>query len=72
MSFCRYFETGIEEPEILGSGSRFTSVVTTTSEEEALRAYRTGGRNYLYRITYATGKPRVIERWNEDDKCWKS
>lgn len=66
-----YYETGIEEPEILGSGSQFSSVVTTTNEEDAFRAYRAGGRNYLYRITYTTGEPRVIEWWSELEKCWR-
>lgn len=66
-----YYETGIEIPEILGSGSQFSSVVTTTNEEDAFRAYRTGGRNYLYRITHTTGEPRVIEWWSEWEKCWR-
>ena len=66
-----YYETGIETPEILGSGSQFSSVVTTTNEEDAFHAYRTGGRNYLYRITHCPDKPRVIEWWSEWEKCWR-
>lgn len=66
-----YYETGIETPEILGSGSQFSSIVTTKNEEEAMRAYRTGGRNYLYRITHNPGEPRIVEWWNEWEKCWR-
>lgn len=66
-----YYETGIETPEILGSGSQFSNVVTTANEEEAFRAYRTGGRNYLYRITHVPGKHHVIEWWSEWEKCWR-
>lgn len=65
------YETGIETPEILGSGSQFSSVVTTANKEDAFRAYHTGGRNYLYRITDCPGKPRVIEWWSEWEKCWR-
>lgn len=66
-----YYETGIEEPEILGSGSSFYNVVTTIDENEAFQAFHKGSRNYLYRITLNPGKPRVIEWWSEWEKCWR-
>ena len=66
-----YYETGIETPEILGSGSSFSSVITTTDENEAFQAYRSGNRNYLLRVTYSIDRPRKVERWDEEQKCWK-
>lgn len=53
MTSRTYYETGIETPEILGSGSSFSSVITTIDENEAFQAYRSGGRNYLLRATYS-------------------
>lgn len=67
-----YYETGIETPEILGSGSSFSSVITTLDENEAFQAYRSGGRNYLLRATYSIDRPRRVERWDEKQKCWKA
>ena len=67
-----YYETGIETPEILGSGSSFSSVITTTDENEAFQAYRSGGRNYLLRATYSIDRPRRIERWDEEQECWRT
>ena len=66
-----YYETGIEIPEILGSGSQVSNIMTTANEEEAFRAYHIGDRNYLYRITHCPGKPRIIEWWSEWEKCWR-
>ena len=67
-----YYETGIETPEILGSGSSFSSVITITDENEAFQAYRGGNRNYLLRVTYSIDRPRKAERWDEEQKCWKA
>ena len=72
MTSRTYYETGIETPEILGSGSSFSNVITTTDENEAFQAYRSGNRNYLLRATYSIDRPRIIERWDEDLKCWRS
>lgn len=57
-----YYETGIESPEIVGSGSSFSNVVVTTNEREAFQAYH-DGRNYLLRVTYSAGR-RSIEWWD--------
>lgn len=67
-----YYATGIETPEILGSGSFFSSIITTSDENEAFQAYRSGNRNCLLRITYGIGRPRKVERWDEEQKCWKA
>lgn len=67
-----YYETGIETPEILGSGSSFSSVITTTDENEAFQAYRSGNRNYLLRATYSIDRPRMIERWDKEQECWRT
>lgn len=66
-----YYETGVETPEIFGSGSQFSNIMRTASEEDAFRAYYTGGRNYLCKITFCPDKHRVIEWWNEREKCWR-
>ena len=70
MTSRTYYETGIETPEILGSGSSFSSVNTTTDENEAFQAYRSGNRNYLLKITYGVDRTRKIERRDEEQKCW--
>ena len=67
-----YYETGIETPEILGSGSSFSSVITISDENEAFQAYRSGNRNYLLRITYGIDRSRKVERWDEELKGWKA
>lgn len=65
-----YYETGIEVPEIVGSGSSFSNVEVTTNEREAFQAYHDGGRNYLLRVTYNAGR-RSAEWWNEEQKRWE-
>ena len=69
MTSRTYYETGIETPEILGSGSSFSSVITTTDENEAFQAYRSGNHNYLLRAIYSIDRPRIIERWDKEQEC---
>lgn len=64
-----YYETGIEIPEIVGSGSSFSNVVITANEREAFQAYK-NGRNYLLRVIYDAGQ-RSIEWWDEEQRCWR-
>lgn len=64
-----YYETGIEEPEIMGSGSQRSCIVTTSNEEEAKAIFKIGGRNYLQKITTIPGK-RVIEEWDAKSQKW--
>ena len=66
-----FYETGIEEPEILGSGSRYSNVVCFQSEERAFEAFRQGGRNYLRRITYRNHPPyKTTAQWDDIEKIW--
>lgn len=65
-----YYETGIEEPEILGSGSSFWNVISTIDEDEAFKLFHKG-RNYLWKVIQSVGEPRKIERWDEEKKCWR-
>lgn len=71
---CRVlYETGIEEPEILGSGSTYSNVVCFPNEERAFEECHHCGRNYLHRITYRKQPPyTTTEWWDEDLKCWRS
>ena len=43
------YETGREEPEILGSGSTYYNVVHTKDENEAMKLSKEAARNYLRR-----------------------
>ena len=63
------YETGIESPEILGSGSSFSSVATISNEDDAKEAYKKGGRNYLLRYKYDNTR-RIIQYW--DGSNWES
>lgn len=72
MTSRTYYETGIETPEILGSGSSFSSVITTSDENEAFQVYRSGNRNYLLRVTFGIDHPRKVERWDEEQECWRT
>lgn len=50
------YETGREEPEILGSGSQYYNVVITKNKEKALKEYKEAGRNYLKRYRIVNNK----------------
>lgn len=62
-----YFETGIEEPEIMGSGSHRFDIIITDNEEEAKMFFKNGGRNYLQKFTIIPSK-RIIEDWDPELK----
>lgn len=66
-----YYETGVEDPEILGSGSSFSNVVRVVAEADAFEAYRQCGRNYLTRVTLDSEAPRKIEWWDDEQKCFR-
>ena len=55
------YETGREEPEILGSGSNFYSVVYTKDETEAFELVKQAARNYIDRTCYVEGKR--VRQW---------
>lgn len=54
------------------SGSSFSSVITTSDENEAFQVYRSGNRNYLLRVTFGIDHPRKVERWDEEQECWRT
>ena len=65
-----FYETGQEIPEILGSGSSYYSVFTTSSEALAREEYKKGGRNYLRR--YERQPDGMYTSWWDDDlNCWR-
>lgn len=66
-----YYETGVEDPEILGSGSSYSNVVRIINEVEAFKAYRQCGSNYLLKIILDTGAPRKIEWCDDEQKCFR-
>lgn len=51
-----FYETGIMEPEILGSGSNYSNIFRTKNEEEAIEQYHNEGRNYLVKEIWENGK----------------
>ena len=60
-----HYETGVEEPEILGSGSQHSCVFNTWDGNEALKIYKNSSRNYLKRWAIIGGH-RVIQRYNDE------
>jgi len=63
------YETGREEPEILGSGSSFYSVETTKDETEAFRLAKESARNYLVRYKRINGV-KITEYYDPYEKKW--
>ena len=63
------YETGREEPEILGSGSREYNVVRTRDEAEAFRLSKEAARNYITRSCVINGK-KVYQWWDGYSKKW--
>lgn len=66
-----YYETGCETPEILGSGSSYTSVVTTRDEAHAIKCFNEVGRNYLKRYCYKN-KERITQYYNPLTSAWEN
>ena len=63
------YETGREEPEILGSGSSEYSVVKTYDEAEAFRLSKECGRNYINRFKKQNGK-KICQWYDMYAKQW--
>lgn len=59
------YETGREEPEILGSGSQEYNVVRTTNQGQAFLLSKEAGRNYLIRSRTINGL-RETQWWDGD------
>ena len=64
------YETGRDEPEILGSGSMTYNVFKTKNEEEAYKAAFDGLRNYLIRYKKKDGVTITRQWYSGDSKCW--
>lgn len=63
------YETGRDEPEILGSGSYTYNVVRTKDEAEAFKLSKEGARNYISRYRKVNG--RTIYQWYDPySKTW--
>lgn len=65
------YETGVETPEVLGSGSNFSSVITTSDKDKAFTAFAENGRNYLIRYRKEEGRKVDMEEYWPDSKLWK-
>lgn len=65
-----YYETGVEIPEILGSGSQKTYVFGTSDRRAAMEAYKRCGRNYLTRRYLKNGR-LTFETYDPERKKWK-
>lgn len=59
------YETGIETPEVMGSGSTKSNVQQTMSLDAAIKLYKTGNLNYLLRWK-VVGDSIIRERYNDD------
>lgn len=63
------YETGREEPEILGSGSHLYNVVRTKDEAEAFKLSKECARNYISRYRKVNGE-KVCQWYDPYSKTW--
>jgi len=63
------YETGRDEPEILGSGSSFYNVVKTKDEKKALELYKEPCRNYLIRSKTINDKT-ITQYYENSTHSW--
>lgn len=64
-----YYETGVETPNILESGSAYEKVEKTADEATAFKLYAERGRNYLRKVMVYSGH-RKTYTWDPDLKEW--
>ena len=64
------YETGREEPEILGSGSRYYDIWTTTDEQEALKYFYSDSRTCLIRYKYDKNRNKTKEWYETISREW--
>ena len=64
------YETGRDEPEILGSGSHLYNMIHTKDEAEAFKLSKECGRNYIERYRYVNGE-KVSQWYNQFAKTWE-
>lgn len=65
------YETGFEEPEILGSGSHFYGIEYFYNEEDAINNFVKKKKDYLIYIKYINNK-RILQYWDCENKIWRS
>lgn len=63
------YETGKEEPEILGSGSNYYNIFKTKDEEKAMKASKECGRTYLIRYKYIDSN-KITQYYDGQSKSW--
>ena len=71
-----YYETGWDEPDVLGPGGSYYGVTKASSEEEALQRLQKHAANYAQRITLykkdgKTAKREVAE-YDQWEKKWRT
>ena len=64
------YETGHEEPEIMGSGSTKSNIFLSKDEKSALKEFASNNRNYLIRYKKRNGRKEVIQWYDFDEKEW--
>ena len=64
------YETGKEEPEILGSGSKYYNVITTKDEQKAFKEATDGHHNYLIRYKKKDGITIARQWYDGYSKSW--
>ena len=64
------YETGRDEPEILGSGSTYYNIERTKDEKLAYKLSQELNRNYLLRRKRENGI-KITQYWNFDSKQWE-
>lgn len=60
------YETGREEPEIMGSGSSFYNVFKSKSKDEVFKESKNAGRNYITRSRKVDGK-KIYQEWSSTE-----
>lgn len=63
------YETGRDEPEILGSGSYTYNVVKTKDEDEAFCLFKECARNYISRSRKVNSE-KVYQWYDSYSKTW--
>lgn len=64
------YTTGIEEPDILGSGSTYKNVIRTLNEKMAIDLSKKSGRNYLVRYRKENGRKVDYQSYDYHSKTW--
>lgn len=63
------YETGVEDLNIMGSGSTYSNVYKSKNKDDVFRKAKEGGRNYIKRFK-KVDEMKIVQEWNEDSKTW--